>query len=191
MLKLALSLVFIVGLAMSSVVEEFNWENIPESENSSQCVYRSDERSLDCRAFGVLMECPAALELNSSLKFEVFGIGRNASIKSLVTPIESRVFELYPRKLNNQTYHKVFVDDKPAELFLYFGKKSSSLGIRVTDRKCFIQLIHVVFGLCKSHDVANFVEGNKTEKVDFIGEVLIAEKKVDKRSNGFKFLLNF
>ena len=187
MLKLALSLVFVVGLAMSAEVEEFRWETIPVAENASQCIYRPEVRTLGCRGVGGLVECPASLEFGS-LQFEVFGIRRDA-VKSVVSPVESRVFELYPRKLDNQTYqnYTVVVGEKPVELFLYFGETSTSSGIRVTDRKCYTRLIDVVLGVSKARHVVSVVEGTVTEQVELIGEVLVAEKPANKRWLGFGF----
>lgn len=96
---------------------------------------------------------------------------------------------MYPRKLDNQTYqnYTVVVDEKPVELFLYFGETSTSSGIRVTDRKCYTRLIDVVLGVSKARHVVSVVEGTVTEQVELIGEVLVAEKPANKRWLGFGF----
>ena len=188
MLKLALSLVFVVGLAMSAEVEEFRWETIPVAENASQCIYRPEVRTLGCRGVGGLVECPASLEFGS-LQFEVFGIRRDA-VKSVVSPVESRVFELYPRKLDNQTYqnYTVIIDEKPTELNLYFAESKTSAGIRVTDKKCYIRLVQVVLDASKAnHEVPVTGLAGIAEKVELFGEVLIAEKPNNKRWLGFGF----
>ena len=185
MLKLALSLVFVVGLVLSAEETEFRWETIPVAENASQCIYRPEVRTLGCRGVQGLVECPAVLELGSG-HFEVFGIRRSKD----VTPVESRIFELYPRKLDNQTYenYTVIVDEKPTELNLYFAESKTSAGIRVTDKKCYIRLVQVVLDASKAnHEVPVTGLAGIAEKVELFGEVLIAEKPNNKRWLGFGF----
>jgi hypothetical protein len=188
MLKLALSLVFVVGLAVAAEVDEFRWETIPVAENASQCIYRPEVRSLTCRGSSGLVECPAALEFGS-LQLEVLGI-RAHPIKSFVTPVESRVYELYPRKLDNQTYgnYSIVTGDKTVELYLYYGETNSTgtVGVRITDLKCYSRLIDVVFSVSKAHHVVP-VQGVTTGEVELFGEILIAEKPANKRWLGFGF----
>lgn len=101
MLKVAIALVFVVGL-VAATVEEFRWETIPIAENASQCIYRPEVKTLACRGPSGLVECPASLEFGS-LKFDVFGLGRLEDI-SFTSVVWERKFALYPRKLDNQTY---------------------------------------------------------------------------------------
>jgi len=185
MFKLVLAL-FVVGLAMATEVDEFRWETIPVAENSSQCIYRPEVRTLACRGVSGLVECPASLEFGP-FQFEVLGIRRNP-IKSFVTPVESRFYELYPRKLDNQTYqnYTVVSGEKSVELYLYFAETNTTgvSGVRVTERKCFTRLVDVVFSVSKAHHVVH-VEGVTTGEVELFGEILIAEKPANKRWLGF------
>lgn len=187
MLKLALSLVFVVGL-VAAESEEFRWETIPVAENASQCIYRPEVRTLACRGVSGLVECPAVLEFGP-FQFEVFGIRRNP-VRSVVQPIESRVYELYPRKLDNQTYENfTFVSEqveRPVELFLYFSETNSTgqFGVRITEGKCFTRLVNVVFDVSKANHVVRVLNGGE---VELFGEILIAEKPANKRWLGFGF----
>lgn len=188
MLKLALSLVFVVGL-VAAEVDEFRWETIPVAENASQCIYRPEVRTLACRGVSGLVECPASVEFGP-FQFEVFGLRRNP-VKSFVEPVETRVYELYPRKLDNQTYENFTfvskrVESGPVELYLYFAETNTTgqFGVRVTERKCYTRLIDVVFGVSKAHHVVR-VEGGS--EIELFGEILIAEKPSNKRWLGFGF----
>jgi len=183
MLKLAIALVFFVGLAIAD--EEFRWETIPVAENASQCIYRPEVRTLTCRGPNGLVECPAATEFGS-FQFDVLGLRRD-TVKSFVTPIENRKFELYPRKLDNVTYlnYTVFVQgEKPVELYLFFSETNTTevSGIRVIDSKCFVRIIDVVFNGSKARHVVQIEEGTH---VELFGEVLVAEKPSNKRWLGF------
>jgi len=187
MLKLALSLIFVVGLAMATEVEEFRWETIPVAENASQCIYRPEVRTLACRGINGLVECPAALDFPAGISFEVFGL-RNNALKSFVTPVESRVYELYPRKLDNTTYGNftVMSGGKPVELYLFFGEKTvtGTWGVRVSELKCYNRLVDVVLSASKARHVVRVEDVTATD-IELFGEILIADKPSNKRWLGF------
>jgi hypothetical protein len=185
MLK-ALAFVFVVvGLAVATETtrDEFHWETIPVAENSTQCIYRPEVKTLTCRGpTNNLVECPALTEFGS-FSFEVLGI-RRAPVKSFSTPLETRKYELYPRKLDNQTYLNFIVGEDKTEVYLYFGETSTGTGIRVTDRKCYTRMIEVVFDASKAHHPIK-VEGMSDNSIELFGEVLVAEKPSNKRWLGF------
>jgi len=164
---------------------EFRWETIPIAENASQCIYSPETHSMSCRGMSGLVECPASMDLPKDVKVEVFGMRRHP-VKSMVSKIDERIFELYPRKLDNSTYlnYTVLVDDKPVELYLFYSDSSSEFsGVRVTDKKCYMRLINVVLSQATAeHEVK--VEGTEL-KVDLFGEILNAEKPTNKRWLGF------
>jgi len=165
---------------------EFRWETIPIAENASQCIYSPETRSMSCRGMSGLVECPASMDLPKDVKVEVFGMRRHP-VKSMVAKIDERVFELYPRKLDNSTYlnYTVLVEGKPVELYLYYADSTSETmsGVRVSDKKCFVRLVNVVLSQATTeHEVK--VEGTEL-KVDLFGEVLNAEKPNNKRWLGF------
>jgi len=166
---------------------EFRWETVPIAENASQCIFSPESKTIACRGSNGLVECGAALEiLAANVSAEVFGLRRHP-IKSFVSAIDERVFELYPRKLDNTTYlnYTLIVDDKPVELYLYFGETQTRAGLRVTEKKCFKRLVNVVLSQATAeHEVK--VDGTELS-VDLFGEVLNAEKPASKRWLGFGF----
>lgn len=142
---------------------------------------------LACRGPNGIVECPAELEVSrlGSIKFEVYGI-RKDEVLSHRIPVEESRYELFPRKLDNSTYvnNTVIVDGEPVELFLYFGEKSVSSGVRVVDKKCYIRLVDVVY---TPSTEAHVVKLENEQEVSLFGEILIAEKPAHKRWLGFGF----
>jgi hypothetical protein len=134
-----------------------------------------------------LLICAVKIEFShsESFKFDVFGLRRNP-VKSFVTPVEDRMYELYPRKLDNTTYwnFKVVDGETPVELYFYWGEKGTESGIRVVERKCYVQLVENVFNKASLKQVVT-VDGGK--EVELFGEVLVAEKPANKRWLGFGF----
>jgi hypothetical protein len=179
-------LLFFVGLVAAE--DDFRWDSIPVVANTSQCVYRPELKILACRGTNVFVECPAVCESTrlGSLKFKVFGIGRNEII-SETTPNEDTTFDLYPRNIENTTYlnSTVFVDEKPVHIVLYYNEKTTHAGLRVTDVKCYGRLIQNVF---LNHIEYQYVTVESvTEKVGLIGEILIAEKPANRRWLGYGY----
>lgn len=179
MLKFALVLL-LVGSAIAE--EVFHWDQIPVAENSTQCIYRPEVRKLACRGVSGIVECPANIEWpfgQVPSKFEVFGLRRDP-IKSSVTPIESRMFELYPRRLENETYvnYTVTVEGKTVELYLYTATNATEVGLRVQDAKCYVRLIDVIFNRSDAKQVVRIENGGH---VELFGEILAVEKPTQKR----------
>jgi len=173
MLKAVIA-IMLVGLA---VAEELKWDTIPVAENASQCIFRREAKKLSCRGLGGIVECPAGIEFEGAFpaNFEVFGLRRDED-KSKVTPIENRIFELYPRTLDNGTYLNFTVKSaagEPVELYLYYGEEVSHSGLRVTERKCFVRLIDVVFNKAAAKQVVEIKDGGH---VELFGEILATAK---------------
>jgi hypothetical protein len=157
------------------------------AENASQCIYRPEVRKVSCRGpTGSIVDCPVKVDFThpDSFKFDVFGLRRDP-VKSFVTPVEDRLYELYPRSLDNTTYldFKIVDGETPVELYFYWGEKSTESGLRVTDRKCFVQLVEGVINKSSLRQVVT-VAGNKGE-IELFGEILVAEKPATKRWLGF------
>ena len=118
-------------------------------------------------------------------QFEVFGLRRDQD-KSFVSPIENRIYELYPRRLDNETYvnYTVTVEGKTAELYLYYAPTSTRVGLRVTEPKCYVKIIDIVFNKSVAKQVVEIKSG---AHVELFGEILAVEKPTQKRWLGFGF----
>jgi hypothetical protein len=185
MFKLAIVLLF-VGSAIAE--EVFKWDDVPVAENATQCIFRPEVKKLACRGIGGIVECPAVIEWTFGelpTKFEVFGLRRDID-KSSVTPIENRIYELYPRRLDNETYvnYTVTVEGKSVELYLYYAPTSTHSGLRVTDSKCYVRVNDIVFNRSTAKQVVEIKNGGH---VELFGEVLAVEKPAQKRWLGFGF----
>lgn len=178
----------LVGSAMAA--EEFKWEDVPVSENATQCIYRAELKKIACRGIGGIVECPAMVEWKFGkvpTTYEVFGLRRDP-IKSYVSPVESRIYELYPRTLDNSTYLNYTLTpigaDKITQLYLYGAAETIYDGLRVSDVKCYVRLIDVVFNRASAQQVVEVKTGFHTE---LFGEILAVEKSQQKRWLGFGF----
>jgi hypothetical protein len=185
MLKFACVVLLLVG---SVIAEEFKWEDVPLSDNATQCIYRSESKKLACRSISGIVECPAVIEYKFGkvpTNFEVYGLRRDP-IKSEVSPVESRIYELYPRPLDNSTYvnYTVTVNDKTVELYLYGSSEPTYTGLRVSDVKCYVRLIDTVFNRATARQVVEVKSGLHAE---LFGEILAVEKPAQKRWLGFGF----
>jgi hypothetical protein len=155
--------------------------------NVSQCAYRPELKLLACRGTEQFVECPTEFESSplGKFKFHVFGLRRDEFMSNR-TVVEESVFELFPRRIDNTTYMNstILVDEKPVDVFLYFAEKALHAGLRVTDAKCYHRLVQNVFA--SSLDT-HFVKLESGEKVALFGEILLADKPVNKRWLGFGY----
>jgi hypothetical protein len=183
MLKVAL-LLFVVGF-VAAVDDGFTWDSIPVVTNATQCIYRPTVKILSCRGPEGIVECPAVVELDSMtpMNLEVFGIRRH-EVLSTVKPVETTLWPLYPRKLDNTTYMNTtfLVDGKPLEVYLYWGEKTVHHGVRVTEMKCYTRIVETVFRPSTEKHVVHVDTG---DSVELFGEVLLTEKALHKRWLGF------
>jgi len=186
MLKYVCVFALLVGLAVA-VDDVFKWDTIPIAENASQCIFNPEVKRISCRGPSGIVECPAVIELTTprTFKFDVFGLRRD-SVKSFVTPVETRRYELYPRKLDNVTYlnYTVTIGEKPVELYVYYGEHTTESGLRFTDKKCFLSFVDVVVDKSTLKHEVTLESGTV---VELFGEVLVAEKPPSKRWLGFGF----
>ena len=177
MFKVALFVV-LFGVAMAAT-EELRWDKIPVAVNSTQCIYRIDAGLLSCRGGPKeeVIECPAVVESKGlgSRRFEVFGLRR---MEKVAEKIESTLYYLYPREMENTTYldRVLEVEGKKIELCLYYSEKSDRVGLRVTDLKCYERLVSDVYERSSINHEVTVGE----EKVSLFGEILVADKPAHK-----------
>ncbi|RNA32096.1 hypothetical protein BpHYR1_050502 [Brachionus plicatilis] len=171
-------LIALVGLA---VAQELNWDSIPVIANSSQCMYRPENKMLGCRGSGEVIECEAVSTL--PVGFEVFGLGRETLEQ---VPVESQKFLLYPRASNETVYqnHVVEVENVTRNVSLCH-MESMEIGLRVPDVKCWARLVEL-FNASVGTQVVQVEQ--LEDDVALFGEVLVVDKKAQKRFLGFGLL---
>lgn len=169
MLKVAL-LVALVGLTVSL---EFNWDSIPVVANTTQCLYRVEDRMLGCRGSSEVVECEAISTL--PVGFQIFGLGRETLEQ---VPVESQKFLLYPRGSNDTDYlnHVVEVEDVIRNVSLCH-MESMEVGLRVPDVKCWTRLVEL---FQPSVGIPARVE-KLEDNVMLFGEVIVVDKQTQKR----------
>ena len=101
-------------------------------------------------------------------------------MKSTVTPTQNQVYELYPRRIENDTYvnYTVSVEGKPVELYLYTALNATRVGLRVYDPKCYVCLVDFIFNPSEIKQIVPLENGNH---VELFGEILAVENPTKKR----------
>jgi hypothetical protein len=172
-------LVAIFGLTFAAETK-FSWENVPEVVNTSQCVYRSEERLFSCRGPSGIVDCGAVTEFGAlgERRFDVFGLGRWSSE---IERVEDIRYWLYPRSVDNTTYmnHTIVINGEPIDLFVYYGEKFLFTGIRVTELKCYERLVELFRLSVAEH--TPIIGGIEREESRLFGEVLFMDKQLKKR----------
>ena len=86
--------------------------------NSTQCIFKPEEKSVSCRGSVETVECSAVCDTSilgekHNSKYSVFGIGMMSERDRVEGKIESVRYWLYPRKLDNSSYlnHSVVADN--------------------------------------------------------------------------------
>lgn len=177
MLKFTL-LVALVGLA---VAQELNWDSIPVVANSTQCLYRPENKMLGCRGSDQVIECEAVSTL--PVGFEIFGLARETLEQ---VPVESQRFMLYPRGSNDTVYqnHVVEVENVTRNVSLRH-MESMEVGLRVPDVKCWARLVEL-FNASVGTQVVQVEQ--LEDNVALFGEVLVVDRQAQKRWLGLGLL---
>ena len=126
-------------------------------------MYEYDEESLSCRSGNnTVVECPAVYERAWPIagdgqgpnKTFAFGLRYDPCIQCS-NPVEERLYELYPRQLDNVEYEKSnkMHNGEMVTLYLYTATSATQKGLRVTDSDCFVKLVDDVFNNATSKHV--------------------------------------
>lgn len=112
-------------------------------------------------------------------EYSIFGMSRIVGMES--NDSEPNRFLLFPRSLDNSTYFNsaIIVNGEYKHLMLYYNEKFSDFGIRVTNLKCYQQLINS-FARSMLNIIA-LVENDSKRNVILFGEILIADREISKR----------
>jgi hypothetical protein len=170
-------------VALACAANELKWDEIPVAGNASQCIYRLDASSLSCRSANQsVIECPAVVNIpeDTAQRTRVVGIARTEKVRDDDVKTEAIRYFLYPRIMKNETYlnHKIVVDGKSVDLFLYYSENSTDIsGVRIIDLKCYRRLVTLFdASALTSHEVTI-----DEQKVSLLGEILVAESTQSKR----------
>jgi len=182
-MKFLLAILFVAGLAKA---QDSPMMDANGSFNHSQCIFRPEDRQFSCRgADGISIECPAVGELGER-KFSVFGMGMIPDVAE-GRGVESMRYWLYPRSLNGTTYANRTItleNGRVADLILWSGERASSesVGIRVTDVKCYERLVRLFADASRVPHMVRLESGPQSvQEVPLFGEILIMDKNVQKR----------
>jgi len=164
--------------------------DVPEIFNSSQCIFKPEEKVVSCRRAAETVECPAVCDTSvlgadfekRERKFNVWGIG----VIGHEERIENVRYWLYPRRLDNSSYlnHTYVADNgRVVDLVIGCGERFVDVaGLRITDCKCYERLVRV-FDESSRRPHMSRLESEPTvvEEIPLIGEVLVLDKHVQKR----------
>lgn len=184
-MKYAVILCALLGLCAAERV--FDWDRVPEMENTTQCMFNSEKRLLSCRGLSGIVDCEAFGEMErlGDRRFNVFGIGEVRGLED-ADDVERR-FWLFPRSLDNTTYlnYTIRVGEEDVPLYLYFGEEARETGIRVTELKCYTRLISLLDLITEKH--VPVIEGEERRECGLIGEILIVDKELTKKWWGWGY----
>lgn len=167
--------------------------------NATQCIYKSEEKKLSCQSDSeTFVECPTIGEWSmlDSHKFQIFGLSTPRCMMSAgECPPQSTVFRLHPRKPDNETYssHTIVSNKtgKAVDMMLWGSSGSGSgepamAGLRVSDVKCFERLVKLNAETCRTPRTFRIVQNaTASEEVTLCGEILVADKALQKRWFGW------
>jgi len=164
--------------------------DLPEGMNSTQCIFKPEDKIVSCRGSVETVECPAVCDTSilgekQNSKYSVYGIGM-LSEGRIEGKAESVRYWLFPRKLDNSSYlnHSVVADNgKVVELVVGCGERFVDVaGLRVTDCRCYERLVRMFDEAARQPHMARLeTEPTVVQEIPLIGEVLVLDKHVQKR----------
>lgn len=163
--------------------------DLPAGLNSTQCIYRPEDKIVSCKSAEEVIECPAESDVSVfGEKFEkpnynIWGIGKCVEKKE---EIKSMMYSLYPRSMENSTYMqswKMWEDKKIP--FVFACKKESFVevaGLRVKDCECFNRISDMLVHAFKAPHIAELATAESViEEIELAGEVMIMDEQIRKR----------
>jgi len=152
--------------------------------NHSQCIVKPEERIFSCKSAGQAIECPASVELSQlGDRWSIFGLSMIQG--SDESRFESMRYWLYPRKMNASSYMNRSVElegGRSVDLQLWAGESRDSVGIRITDVKCYERLVRLFADAGRAPHMVRLEAGsNIVQEIPLFGEVLVMDKNVQKR----------
>jgi hypothetical protein len=192
-------LLVVVGLAAADPISKDQQQamalqmgmEMADGFNSSQCIYKPEERILSCRGPSDPIECNTVLDTTligdkPTTRFNIFGISLATENDRSDAKIEQVRYWLHPRRLDNSSYlnHSCVADNgKVVDIVLGCGDKFVDVaGLRVADCKCFARFVKLFdVSTRQPHMVRLETEPTVVQEIPLIGEVLVLDKHVSKR----------
>lgn len=136
---------------------------------------------LSCRLNQTIQNCSADFNMTDykSIKFDVLGIARNN-----FSDVESPEFPIYPRLLHNPLVFlnsSNFSHQKNLSTALTDANTQFVEGIQIRDSKCFNSIVNLLRQVTDGDEVIL----DDDSRVKLIGEILIAEKSIHRRTTRF------
>lgn len=169
----SVKIVVFVYLAKLVATDESDWDLVPPSANSTQCIFKSKSQMLICRGSIGVVECTAISSL--PVGFDVFGLNK---LNDEHISIEAQKYCLYPRVLNETVYQEKIDGEKNVSLS---HMASDDMGLRIPDERCWFRLIEL-FNATKQIHHAQVEQSEST--ISLIGEILVVGRHVNKRWMG-------
>lgn len=168
--------------------------DLPAGMNSTQCVFRPEDKMVSCKSAEEVIECPALCDVTvfgdkfEEPSYNIWGIGKcNRDEKEKKDMIKDMMmYSLYPRSMDNSTYMPSFKkwEDKKIDYVLSCSKDSYKkvAGIRVTDCECYKRISMMLESAFKAPHIAELVTGESViEEIELAGEVMVMDEQIRKR----------
>jgi len=165
--------------------------DMPDGMNSTQCIFRPEDKTVSCRGPVETIECPAICDTSilgekHSNKYSVFGVGMQSEGARVEGRVETIRYWLYPRKLDNSSYlnHSVVADNgRVVDIVVGCGERFVDVaGLRISDCRCYERLVRMFDEAARLPHMARLeTEPTIVQEIPLIGEVLVLDKHVQKR----------
>lgn len=161
--------------------------DLPAGMNSTQCIYRPEDKIVSCKSAEEVIECPAVCDVSvfgdkfEKPSYNIWGIGRCNREKK-----DEMIYSLYPRSMDNSTYmpsYKIWEDKK---INFVLGCSNASFvevaGLRVSDCECFKRISAMLESAFRAPHIAELASSESViEEIELAGEVMVMDEQVRKR----------
>jgi len=163
--------------------------DLPAGMNSTQCIYRPEDKLVSCKSAEEVIECPAQCDISvfgekfEKPSFNIWGIGRCNREEEIK---DSVWYSLYPRSMDNSTYLPSFKiwEDKKINFVLGCSKDSFKevAGLRVTDCECYKRISMMLESAFRAPHIAELATNvSVIEEIELAGEIMVMDEQVRKR----------
>jgi len=136
----------------------------------AECAFYGSESVLSCRGPTTVVECEVVANFTVfPEKWDYFGIAFCPMMNYQVAPIESQVFNLYPRT-TEWLNHTINIGDETYGIGLYYTSIEGLYGFKFNDVECFRDMGRLFASSTWSNEISL-----GTGSVDIFGEINVVE----------------
>lgn len=195
-MRIVVILLISLSLALGSLEQKKHSQSrfrtdkpLKRQQNLTQCIYQLENTTIGCKDVNLnVFECPVVFEwpiLPSIPLYKTFGLGIALDI-DVTTKKESIKFWFYPWQSNNSKYidHTIVTNNGIKDIFIYYGDKFIYYGFRISDIKCYEELVDLIRGSFVQNTTLMNSDLNvkpHQKEVIMIGQVLIFDKDTLKK----------